>query len=557
MKRHDNTANFSVVYRITITVSIIAIASLLVIITTYFYSMNRMKENEIEAKKNTLNIYTNDMDNILQHAVDDLDTVVRNTEDFSLLGSEEDNVRYFFSMQVKDEIEKRMQSSAHPDGLLVYNEKSKVLLSTYSSRITVEDKANIEEALSQEKLIGAPSKEPWKVYEVHGKFFFYKMYAMTETKVLAIVTPKYLMSLIDESLDTDDYYIMKTSKGTEIDSRIHEDVDITDDAVSLSKPLEGAEAALTAVININSTMMGFTGIEWIIFGLAGMMILVMPFFIIFMIREIIRPINQLILGFANVEKGNWTYRVPINERSKEFVRLKQAFNNMILEIKYLKIAHYEEQIELQKTELKFLQSQLKPHFMMNAMTTIHSMTYQGELVGIREYVDALSVYFRYIVNIGQRGVTLAQEIHQLKNYLTMQDIRFPGSVFYFIDIQDELLDIEIPQLLLVTLVENTIKHAMTLEEPLTLYIRGKQEYKDGGSYMQIDVEDNGEGFEKNILDWINDSMEEAKPEHAGIGLVTIKKTIRLLYGEKGKLRLSQASPHGGVVTVIIPIRGEL
>lgn len=78
------------------------------------------------------------------------------------------------------------------------------------------------------------------------------------------------------------------------------------------------------------------------------------------------------------QTGNREYRITKEFESNEFIVLKDAFNRLMDEIMKLKIQSYEKQINLQETELKCIKLQIRPHFFLNAMTTISSLSQQGK-----------------------------------------------------------------------------------------------------------------------------------------------------------------------------------
>lgn len=83
---------------------------------------------------------------------------------------------------------------------------------------------------------------------------------------------------------------------------------------------------------------------------------------------------------------------------------------------------------------------------------------------IRTYIDALVVHFRYVLKGTMTQVTIDDEINHIKNYIAMQEIRFPGSIFYVVDLDQDIKIMQVPQLLMLTVVENAFKHAMTLDD---------------------------------------------------------------------------------------------
>lgn len=564
MKKH----NKSLVTRITIGTVVLLVISLVVLITNYLYSVYVLKNNIISSKSNMLNIYINNMDNILSNAERDLDDIVTNIGDFSDLANEDEATRYFLSIKTLDIITNRISSNRNSDALIVYNKESDTYLAAHSNQMSVNNKWDLVELAKLDDIKNHTRKMVWSIARMNENVYFYKAYTLASTRVISIVTPKKLMSLIDTTISDPGLLILTDQLGEKIISDGITDYDDMDAAIPnnasvvknykgkymiVSSQLQKAEARLSAVLGRTNILLGLSLIQWTIILLGGLFLMTMPFIINYLNKEIIKPINRLITGIGEVEQGNLEYHVEIHEESKEFVKLINMFNSMIKEIKNLKISYYEETIELHKAELKYLQYQLRPHFFLNAITTIHSLTYKDQKEEIRTYIDALVVHFRYVLKGTMTQVTIDDEINHIKNYIAMQEIRFPGSIFYVVDLDQDIKIMQVPQLLMLTVVENAFKHAMTLDDTLSIFIKIGKVIHHEEETIQIIIEDNGEGFPEETIEKVNNDCLEDTQDGSKIGISNIKKTLKLLYGNKGSLRISNVEPCGAKISIILPI----
>lgn len=176
-------------------------------------------------------------------------------------------------------------------------------------------------------------------------------------------------------------------------------------------------------------MLGLGYIQWIIAFLGIISLIIMPFVIFYLRKEIIVPIKALVVGTKRLEQGNLDYQVAEEGSSLEFRTLNHSFNSMVTEIKNLKISQYERKIELQKAELKYLQMQIRPHFFLNALTTIHSLTFKDKNEDIRAFIDALSNHLRYMFKGGLNKVTVSEEIEYIKTFFICRKSVFPTVYF--------------------------------------------------------------------------------------------------------------------------------
>ena len=87
-------------------------------------------------------------------------------------------------------------------------------------------------------------------------------------------------------------------------------------------------------------------------------------------------------------------------------------------------------MEMQDSELRCIRLQLRPHFFLNAMTTISSLSMQGQNDSIKRYVEVLSKNIRYMFKSGMHTVPLSEEMQNVQYYYEMQELRYHGRVFY-------------------------------------------------------------------------------------------------------------------------------
>ncbi len=164
-------------------------------------------------------------------------------------------------------------------------------------------------------------------------------------------------------------------------------------------------------------------------------------------------------------------------------------------------------------ELKAIRSQLNPHFVFNALSSIQSLMNKNDLTSANYYLTEFSTLLREsLLRNDKESVPLSIELKTLETYIKLERLRFPFA--YSIDV-DKLLDahaIEIPYLLLQPLVENAIKHGVSnLYEKGVLTIRIYPKSND----LIVEIKDNGKGFDTNA-------------ETKGFGLKLTKERVRLL-----------------------------
>lgn len=270
-------------------------------------------------------------------------------------------------------------------------------------------------------------------------------------------------------------------------------------------------------------------------------------------RKVIVPTREMLKAQEQLGAGNIEYRITTKSGSSEFDVLFRSFNGMANQIKNLRIETYDRLLREQEAKFQMVRAQIKPHFYLNAITVISNMTYQNRLEDIRIYVQALAKHIRYMLNVQSSFISVAEELTHIENYLKIQELRFPGSVSAAIVCADEVRNIQIPFLVLFTVVENSFKHALNLYKPMKLRITCEKYSESGFDGYRLSVEDNGDGFSEQVLEtFLNTTPDAPVPTKDHLGLSNIKYTLRYVYRRNDLLRLSNID-QGARTEILIPM----
>lgn len=563
----------SLVFKITAGTSVVMIVLFSVIITSNFYSLHVIRTNTVNSAMNEMKVHNRDINYTLNNAVKDLNDAALNVNDISDLNHGNESERYFASIRLANILAERISSSTKTDVLAVYNRQYDNLILSGSSRVSAQEKVSVSDmirtTLSKQQYT---LHDLWSTVWIHDNMFFVKGYDFSGTIIISLIKADTLMSsvnIMDYNLDqmivlTDmegNPLFAAGNKGlSEISFPLPNDSQVVNKLngkyLMVSTDQETSHTRLSTIIKEKNIVLGLGYIQWIIAVLGMISLIVMPLIIFYLRKEIINPIKALVVGTKRLEQGNLDYQVEESGKSLEFQILNHSFNSMVMEIKSLKISQYEEKIELQKAELKYLQMQIRPHFFLNALTTVHSLTYKEKNEDIRKFIDALSHHLRYMFKGGLNQVPISEEIEYIKYYFYMQEIRFPGSVFYVFDVDPSIAQKLIPQFIIHTFIENSFKHAMTLDEPLSIFIQINRISQGDEEFIKIVIEDSGEGFPAEVLESVNKFEEAGTIDGYRIGISNIKRTLSLLYGNRSVLTISNVEPLGGRVEIIIPMERE-
>lgn len=242
------------------------------------------------------------------------------------------------------------------------------------------------------------------------------------------------------------------------------------------------------------------------------------------------------------------------ERCEEVLGIHNTLNALFDEISALKINVYEERLAKTEFELEYLKTQVAPHFLINCFSTIYSLSNTaGGQAMTQKMIQTLSDHLRYTLST-RNMVALSEELHYVKNYLELTQIRFPDCLSYEIDVADECMEASVFPLLLLMQTENTIKYNMIMGEQLSVKITGMlDETKDPPHLMLMHL-DSGDGFTPEDLPWMNHfDLEKHKPvDGHGVGFYNVLKRLSLLYGESAQIRFSNEPGWGARIDFDLP-----
>ena len=264
--------------------------------------------------------------------------------------------------------------------------------------------------------------------------------------------------------------------------------------------------------------------------------------------QIFTPIRQLIVSIRRVENGAGFTPMPIS-RMDELGYLQQRFNDMMVNEQRMRKAIYEQELRNKDVELKFLQSQMNPHFLYN---TLDSIYWAAEESGNREVSDMvldLSRFFRLSLSRGKEFVTVRETVEHLKTYIRIQQFRHTGKFTVEWETDDSLMELKVIKLMLQPVVENAIVHGMeALADVCKLTIRIVRD----GPWAVFEVSDTGIGIEPGKLrELISEIGQRHDTGGRTYGLKNLYQRLRLVYGDDMRFDVSGEPFKGTTVTIRI------
>jgi len=283
---------------------------------------------------------------------------------------------------------------------------------------------------------------------------------------------------------------------------------------------------------------------------------------LFIAQRISRPIRQLRNSMRQVEQGNFSIRADI-QSTNEIGELGRDFNIMVAEISKL-LKNITEQQELKrKSELKALQMQINPHFLYNTLDSIIWMAEGGKQQQVIAMSSALARLFRLSISKGKEIIDIGSEIEHVRNYLTIQKIRYKDKLDYRIEVPDEIKSYKTVKIILQPLVENAIYHGIKNKEGPGLILIGGRKTQPG---IELFVQDDGVGMNEETFSLLQERLKGNKVVqpgdssllHSGLGVHNVDERIKLYFGHDYGLVYESAEDVGTTVRIQLPaIVGEL
>ena len=238
---------------------------------------------------------------------------------------------------------------------------------------------------------------------------------------------------------------------------------------------------------------------------------------------------------TKVANGDLTARIDI-PHVDELDTLAANLNTMTSQIDVLIKKNMEEQKNFQKAEMKALQAQITPHFLYNTFDTIVWLAEEEKTDEVVKITKAFSQFLRISLSRGHEWITISQELDHIKNYLTIQKIRYADILNYTIDADETLMVIKMIKLVLQPLIENAIYHGIKNKRGRGV-LKVNVHYADAKKkFINFSVEDNGAGFTEERLGQVRNELrtgsEDSEKLTSVYGLYNVNKKLKLYYGEK-------------------------
>ncbi|MGF6850697.1 two-component system LytT family sensor kinase [Chitinophaga sp. W3I9] len=212
-------------------------------------------------------------------------------------------------------------------------------------------------------------------------------------------------------------------------------------------------------------------------------------------------------------------------RRSGFFALLMLFMSGFIKIalEWFKSEKQREELKVEKlnAELKFLKSQINPHFLFNCLNTIYSLAHK-QSAQTEHAILKLSTIMRYMIyESNEARVLLSHELKYLHDYIEIQRLRLPKDIEITYQLNGNADGVEIEPMLLVPFVENAFKHGISYTED---------------SFIDIDIATTENMIRLTVK---NSHFKERVAERGGVGLDNVLKRLALLYEHEHEIDITE------------------
>lgn len=293
--------------------------------------------------------------------------------------------------------------------------------------------------------------------------------------------------------------------------------------------------------------------------------------IISFVGAVIRPLKKLAGQADEVAKGNFDIALlPVESRDEVGV-VTGAFNSMVVSIgRYIERIRESMEAEralkerellmeghLKDARLKYLQAQINPHFLFNTLNAGAQLAMMEGADRTYDYIQKVAQFYRYNMKKSEETVTVAEEVEMVDSYIYILNVRFAGDIHYEKRIEESLLSVEMPGMILQPIVENCVNHGIREMGDkgrilLSLYEKEGQ--------VCLSVKDNGVGMSRETIDKVMSGTyreEDMAGGGNGVGMDNVISRMKLFAGNAAVMSIySEGAGKGTEVCLRLSDRGH-
>lgn len=544
-------------------------AMTLLILLSYF-TVQRQSDAEIKTYQRNLSAYAGNLERVMRNTDAQLNSIAYSNQSFQLFSCSENLFKkHLNALEIINPLNMIQTQEDLIGGFFLFSSSPSYYYPIWKTTYSYENIRSISSFLSD--TAEYPEKRSqWNLLELSDRMVYLKALGTNSNLIAAMIDPSLDSSLKNASKSSNDTFLFFTTDSGEAlypldlleswenvwnDSPIQKGFFRNKPYRLIKYKIPNTEISLCYLVPQKSAWNLLKPAERIILILIALLFFAVPFIWLALYRQLFRPLSALSDSMCLIAKGQSPLQVPEDQPVAEFRAFSHTLNYMLRNIQKLQKESYEQKLDLQQAQLQYLYLQIRPHFYINCLKNIYSLAEQQQYKQIQEATLSLSDYFRYVFRDFNKMVTLSQELHFIKTYVTLQRINYARSVTLSMDIDARTSENEILPLSLLTFVENSIKHSQNTTD-LSIHICSHLLETPKGMRLNLTVSDNNGGFPPEELETLNHiSKHKSLYENYHVGISNIYYRMELTYHHEGMLFFYNQDK-GSCVEITIPVEKE-
>lgn len=547
--------------RIFFSFSLPAIVLLLVF---SLFTVQRQVDAEIQSYQDMLSIYSREIDRVLKDTASQLDSLIYESTAFQMFSFSDKNIsQYQYALDLKTQFEMLQKLENPISGFFIYSSSPSFYYPLWGVRYSYEDTRYIMKYVSNE--VDSSKSGQWIPLELSDRTVLIRTCSHADSIAAVIIDPSLgLQSVSQEDCffffsteDGDPLYpknmLESWSGGWSTDS-VQKGSFSQGSCRMIKCRLDSGNLYCCVLVPAKSAVELLTTSEKIIIILIVLLVASVPLLWNSVYQRLLNPLAILDNQVRQMSNSTDIPRLSENQPIEELRTISRTINTMLDNIQKLKLASYEQKLDLLQAQVQYLHLQIRPHFYINCLKNIYSLAENRDYSRIQDLTLSLSDYFRFIFRDNRAVVPLRDELHSTKTYVTLYRLNYEKDVTLDIDVDAKAVDVPILPLSILTFVENCLKHTQSVSA-LKISIKTELvEISRDAAFLNIKISSNNGFFSSEDLDFLNNiSKYKSLYDDYHVGVSNVYYRMQLTYNKKGTLEFYNTE-YGTCVDITVPVK---
>ncbi|MCR4739759.1 MAG: histidine kinase [Lachnospiraceae bacterium] len=288
--------------------------------------------------------------------------------------------------------------------------------------------------------------------------------------------------------------------------------------------------------------------------LVSLVVLVIAAFF-FVNDRISNPVLKLKEAARSIAEGKYGETVLSEGQNKEIAELTESFNRMSVKLDEQFNKIFLEEIALRDANIHALQSQIDPHFLNNTLEIINWETRLSGNEKASRMIESLSTMMEATTNRDKRPlIPLSEELSYTRAYIYIIQCRYGDRFRYEEEVQESLLDLPVPRLIIQPVMENAVKYGVDSQgnRYVGLFVSDEKDEKDPKDCVKLRIVNHGApGREEHRRIEELLAQTEGTKESRGVGIQNVNRRLKMLYGDAYGLEFSVSAEGDTTFTIIV------